>query len=271
MILLPFVLFLAQEPLSTGAIMLRVAANQDRADQARSNFVYHQNVLIRLNRTNGKLAREEYSEYIVTPTANGSQRERQVFRGKYFDHGKTVEFTKPGFEHKSLDADAGIAQSFDEFGDDKKSRDGIERDLFPLTSKEQRKYRFHFDGEEDYLGTPVYRITFDPRNTAPDEDEAWAGEALIEHDEFQPLLVTTHLAEKIPIWVKTVLGTDVKALGFKVTYKRFDQGLWFPVTYGGEFQFKALFLYSRKVGLSLRNSDFHRADVKSSVTYAGTR
>ena len=85
------------------------------------------------------------------------------------------------------------------------------------------------------------------------------------------MLVTTHLAEKIPIWVKTVLGTDVKALGFKVTYKKFDEGLWFPVTYGGEFQFKALFLYSRKVGLSLRNSDFHRADVQSSVTYAGNR
>ena len=97
MILLPFVLFLAQEPLSAGAIMLRVAANQDRADQARSNFVYHQNVLIRLNRTNGKLAREEYSEYTVTPTASGTQRERLLFRGKYVDRGKTVELHQARF------------------------------------------------------------------------------------------------------------------------------------------------------------------------------
>ena len=268
MIALPLILFLAQEPLAADTIMARVAENQDHAEQARSNFVYHQDVLIRLNRSNGKLAREEYSEYAVTPAANGNHRERQVFRGKYFDHGKTIEFTKPGFEHKSLDADAGITQSFDGFGDDQKSRDGIQRDLFPLTSKEQRKYRFTFAGEEDYFGTPVYRVTFEPRKTAPDDDdESWAGEALIERNEFQPVLVTTHLAEKIPVWVKTVLGTDVKALGFKVTYRRFDQGLWFPVTYGGEFQFKALFLYSRKVGLSLRNSDFHRADVQSSVTY----
>jgi len=269
MILLPFVLFLAQEPISAGAIMLRVAENQDRADQARSNFVYHQDVLIRLNRSNGKLAREEYSEYTVTPTANGTRRERQVFRGKYVDHGKTVEFTKPGFEHQALDADAGIAEGLGEsFGGDKKSRDGIERDLFPLTSREQRKYRFHLDGEEDYLGTPVYRITFEPVRNSGEEDEAWAGEALIERNEFQPVLVTTHLAEKIPVWVKAVLGTGVKSLGFKVTYQKFDQGLWFPVTYGGEFQFKALFLYSRKVGLSLHNSDFHRAEARSAVSYA---
>jgi hypothetical protein len=31
-----------------------------------------------------------------------------LFRGKYIDHGKPVESGKPGFEHKKLDADAGI-------------------------------------------------------------------------------------------------------------------------------------------------------------------
>lgn len=259
MILLPMLLFLAQEPM-------------------RADFVYHQDVLIRLNRKNGKLAREEYSEYTVTPTADGTRKERQLFRGRYMDHGKEAEFDKPGYEHNKFDADAGFVRGLaDSFVNDKKSRDGIEHDFFPLTSKQQRKYVFHLEGTEDYRGTPVYHITFEPRKKPAlldadeegDGEDVWAGEALIEHDEFQPVLITTTLAEKIPLWVKAVFGTDVKAAGFKVTYKKFDEGLWFPVTYGGEFQLKVLFLYSRKIGISMRNSDFRRADVQSHVTYAG--
>jgi len=49
-------------------IMAKVAANQDRAQQMRSAFVYRQNMLIRFKRGNGKLAREEEREYVVTPT-----------------------------------------------------------------------------------------------------------------------------------------------------------------------------------------------------------
>ena len=101
-----------------------------------------------------------------------------------------------------------------------------------------------------------------------DDEDVWAGETLIERDEFQPVLISTTLAEKIPLWVKAVFGTDIQALGFKVTYQKFEQGLWFPVTYGGEFQLKALFLYSRKIGISMRNSGFHHADVHSRITYA---
>ena len=280
MILLPMVLFFAQQPLTAGEIMARVAANQDRADQMRADFVYHQDVLIRLNRANGKLAREELSEYTVTPTPDGTRKERLLFRGKYMDHGKEVEFDKPGYEHKKIDVDAGLLTGLsDSFANDKKSRDGIEHDLFPLTSKQQRKYVFHWEGMEDYRGTPVYRITFEPKKKPAlldadeegDDEDVWAGEALIDRDAFQPVLITTRLAEKIPLWVKAVFGTDIKALGFKVTYEKFDQGLWFPVTYGGEFQLKALFLYSRKIGISMRNSDFHRADVHSHVTYAEAR
>lgn len=283
MILVPLMLCFAaaDEPaLTADAIMARVAENQNRAEEMRSAFVYHQNVLVRLNRSNGKLAREEYSEYTVTPTPTGTRKERTLFRGKYVDHGKTVDFGTPGYEHKKLDADAGLGSSLAEsFTNDRKSRDGIERDLFPLTSRQQRKYNFKLEGEEDYRGTPVYRITFTPRkkpffldaDEPGDDEEVWAGEVLVHRDEFQPVLVTTTLAVKIPLWVKTVFGTDVRELGFKVTYKKFDEGLWFPVTYGGEFKVKALFLYSRRVGVSMQNSGFQRAVVASSVTFADVR
>lgn len=53
-----------------------------------------------------------------------------------------------------------------------------------------------------------------------------------------------------------------------MTYKKFEEGLWFPVTYGGEFKFRGLFFYARKVGISLQNSGFQRALVDSKISFA---
>ncbi|MDQ6759444.1 MAG: hypothetical protein M3Z32_06200 [Acidobacteriota bacterium] len=246
--------------------MARVAENQDRAEQMRTAFVYEQNVLVRMQRYNGKLTREEYSEFTVTPTAQGIQKTRTQFRGKYADHGKTVNYDKPGFQYKGLDIDGEVAHDLvDDLTADRKSKDGIAHDLFPLTAKEQRKYEFHLEAEQEYRGMQVYRISFAAKKDQ--DDGGWAGEALIDRQEYQPVLVTTHLAAKIPLLVRTMLGTNLEHLGFKVTYKKFDTGLWFPVTYGGEFKVRALFLYARRVGVSLQNSGFQHADVSSAVRF----
>lgn len=69
------------------------------------------------------------------------------------------------------------------------------------------------------------------------------------------------------MWARMVFGTNVKQLGFKVTYGEADDGVWFPTAYGGEFEVKALFLYKRQISLSLRNSDFERADVSSKIAF----
>ncbi len=273
MMLLALFLFFAvgTDAETADAIMARVAENQNQSQEMRTAFVYHQNVMIRLQRSNGKLAREEYSEFTVTPTATGTQKERTLFRGKFADHGKEVEFDQPAHEHKSVDIDADVANSLlESFTNDHRSRDGIERDLFPLTSKQQRKYKFHLDGSEDYRGIPVYRVTFEPKKATFDDDDGdvWTGEVLVQRDEYQPVLVTTKLAAKVPMWAKTLLGTDIKQLGFKITYRKFDEGLWFPVTYGGEFRLKVLFMYSRRIGVSMQNSGFQRAKVESKVTFA---
>ena len=276
MIWMPLLFLLADEPAAPTAesIMARVAENQNRAEQMRTAFVYHQNVLVRLHRSNGKLAREEYTEFTVTPTAKGTKKERTLFRGKYIDGSKEIPFDTPGFEHKSVDIDADLANSLsNSLANDSKSRDGIERDLFPLTSRQQRRYVFHLEGTEDYRGTPVYRITFKPKKTVLDSDDdrdggEWQGEVLVDRAGYQPVLITTTLAAKVPLWVKTALGTDIKQLGFKVSYKKFDEGLWFPVTYGGEFRLKVLFLYSRRIAISMQNSGFQHAVVDSKVTFA---
>ena len=49
---------------SVDEIMARVAANQDRAEQARAEYVYQQRIHVATLRTNGKLAREETADYL---------------------------------------------------------------------------------------------------------------------------------------------------------------------------------------------------------------
>ena len=50
-------------------------------------------------------------------------------------------------------------------------------------------------------------------------------------------------------------------------HDKFDEGLWFPVSYGSEFEVKALFFYKRKIAVSLRNTGFQRAQVAAKVSF----
>jgi hypothetical protein len=272
MILAPVFLFFAAVPVENAdSIMRRVAENQDRAQAMRTGYVYHQNVLVRANYTNGKLAHEQMADFTVTPAEHGVKRERTAFVGKYTDHGKVVEYhdpeQHPGHIHVQIDGEV-CNDLVNEVNNDDETKDGLSKDLFPLTASEQKHYIFHLNGTEDYRGIPVYRITFEPRKGNEEGDDPWEGEALIDQKEFQPVLVTTHLAMKVPVAVRVVLGTNIEHVGFKVTYKKFDDNIWFPVTYGGEFRVRALFFWARRVGISMQNSDFHRAEVSSKVEFA---
>ncbi len=249
-------------------IMARVADNQNRAEQARTGFVYRQQILVRLQRSDGKLAREEDREYTVTPQADGADRNMVHFAGKFGVKGKVFPFTDPGYHYKDTDIDADLAGSLaDEFGGDSKTRDGINSDLFPLTANKQKYYRFRLAGQENYRGHDVFRIAFEPSGRQEQGGTPWAGEALIDKADFAPVLITSHLARGIPLIVKTVLGTNLQQLGFKVSYEKVDGNLWFPVSYSGELKVKVLFLYSRTIAMSMVNSDFKQADVKSSIRF----
>src|SRR5262245_60801258 len=171
-------------------IMERVAENQDRAQQARREFVYRENLIIRFTRGNGKLAREEARELLVTPTPEKTEKTLTRFAGKYEKDGKLLEYAEPGFRHKDLDLDGELINDFaEDFTCDKESRDGLSRDFFPLTSHEQTKYRFDLKGEEDHQGRSVYRITFEPRGKGWEEieDAPWSGELLVHRVEYQPV------------------------------------------------------------------------------------
>jgi hypothetical protein len=250
-------------------IMARVAANQDRAVEARRSFVYEQTVLTRMHRFNGRLAREEKSEFLVAPATGRFEKKLVRFAGKYEHEGRIVEYSQPHHEYKDTDIDGDVISDLtDDLTAEADSRDGIAQDLFPLTAERQAKYDFRLEGRETYRGSEVYRIRFQPRKG--EGTAAWSGEALVDAREYQPVLVTTKLAHRVPIWARTVLGTDVKQLGFALGYRKFDDGVWFPVSYGGEFEVKAVFFYKRRISISLANANFRRTDVASVISYDET-
>ena len=257
---------LAEEP-TVDQIMARVAENQAHAQDMRRAYVYNQKVLARFTRTSGKLAREERLEYLVTPTPAGVEKKLTHFEGKVQRGSRLVSYDEPGKEMKDLDIDGDLIRDMvNDMTGDKESKDGIGHDLFPLTANEQSKYIFTLEGKETYRGRQIYRVSFRPK-PHQEEDAGWKGEALIDAVECQPLMVTTSLAWHIPMAVKVLLGTNVKGVGFTVTYEKFDDGLWFPVSYGGEFHIRAVFFYARNMSINMLNSGFTRAKVSSKIAY----
>ena len=251
-------------------ILARVAANQERAVEARRTIVYEQNTLVRLLRTNGKLAREERRAYLVTPSPAGTEKKLERFEGRYEHKGRLISYDKPGFTYKDLDLDGELIEDLtDDLINDRKARDGIAADLFPLTRREQRGYRFMLEGCRVLAGQPAYLLRFEPRRDGDGETKPWAGEAYVDAEEFQPRLVSTRLAWNVPAAVRILLGISIRQLGFSVTFEKAGEGLWFPASYGTEFGLRVLFGYRRNITMNVVNSGFRRTSVESTVSFPG--
>jgi hypothetical protein len=250
---------LAQAPPPVEEIMARVAANQAKSIEARTHFVYKEEVLAALRHTNGKTACQEKREYTVAPGPNGAT--RKIVKSE--SYGKCDDDSDANVSAK---ADGGAAQSMTDSVVWEK--DGVPRDLFPLTEKEQRHYEYRLVGQESYRGRAAYRIAFEPKKPREEADAGdWKGEALIDAQELEPISVTTTLAQKVPLAVRVLLGTNVRGLGFSVSYERVADGVWFPASFGGEFQINVLFFYRRSISINLKNSEFKRTDVNSNIAY----
>jgi hypothetical protein len=254
-------------------IMRRVALNQAKSLELRTNYVYHQKQILRMIRGTKKIAREELREYTITPKFRGIDRQLVHFEGKYEQKGKLIAFDQPGFKHKDLDLDGELLKELaDDMMHNKNGKDGIANDLFPLTYGRQQKYNFKFVKTETFKGAKVHRIRFEPKEKSKlgnlEDGAIWKGEALIDAEEYQPVNVVTTMAWKMPLAIRTLLGTNLHGVGFTVNYQKFQEGLWFPVSYGGEFELRAVFLYHRFMTINMTNSDFRRTDVQSNVAYA---
>jgi hypothetical protein len=246
-------------------IMARVAANQDQSESLRSQYVYSQLIHVVSRKTNRHLMREETASYQVSPDPGGFKRTLTQLTGKYLHKSKYLTYaSEPVPESESLDA--GLVRGFREDLTNDKSKDGLGRDLFPLTTEEQKKYEFRLLGEQTVNNRSVYHLSFVPREKS---HEDWAGEAFIDRQDFEPVAVSTKLAQKLPFVARTLLGTDLPGLGFSVTYQRQPDGVWFPASFGTEFRLRALFFIDRDITLSLENSHFERTHVDSKMTYVG--
>jgi hypothetical protein len=146
-----------------------------------------------------------------------------------------------------------------------KSKDGIDARLFPLTSKAQADYAFTLTGREHLNNRDVYHIKFRPKNK---KDFGWQGDADV--DAYQPVVVSTDMARKIPFAVRTFLGTNVPGLGFTITYAPQPDGVWFPVSFATEFKIDVLFFFRRDFILDAENRDFEKTHGETRILEGAT-
>ncbi len=248
--------------LTAAEIMARVAAKQDRSEQVRKQYVYRQHIHVVTRKTNGKLMREETTDYHVVPQADKTQRQLEKLIGKYWKKGKYVEFSgEPVPDADSLDAD--LVKGMREDLIEPKTKDGFGQNQFPFSSKKLRDYSFKLVGRETFQGRDAYRIGFAP---ADKTEYDWAGEAYIDATDFEPIYVYTKLSRRLPFAVRTLLGTDVPGVGYSLHYEKQPGGVWFPKSYGTEFGLHVLFFLNREIMVSLDNKDFQQTHVETKIT-----
>jgi hypothetical protein len=242
-------------------IMAKVAANQDRTEAARTHYIYQQHIRSVSRKPGGRVMCEEITDSRVSPRAKESSNEppKQLLAldGRYWQKDKYIHYTalpkdndddnvqvEKGSAHIALDTDSTMDRDLVEnlrknLADDK-SKDGLGKGLFPLTTEQQSQYLFTLEGQQKMNGRDVYRVSFRPKDK---NDFDWKGEAFIDVHEFEPVVVYTEMSRKIPLAVRTLLGTNLPGLGFSVTYDREPDGVWFPVSFGTEFRMRVLFFY----------------------------
>jgi hypothetical protein len=284
----------APAALTADQIMAKVASNQDRTEAARTHYLYLQHIRAVSRKTNGKVMCEEITDSRVLPRANGSHQDLLTLDGRVWRKNQYVQYTTLQDDDSSssknkqakteqedlegLDVDLVENLRKDLTDDEPKdrpehgnmqvnatnegiSKDGLAKGLFPLTTKQQSQYLFKLEGRQRMNDRDVYRVSFRPKDK---NDFDWKGEAFIDTQEFQPVVVYTEMSRKIPLAVRTLLGTNLPGLGFSVTYARQPDGVWFPVSFGTEFRMRVVFFIARDISISLENKHFEKthADVK---------
>ncbi|WP_244501978.1 hypothetical protein [Terriglobus roseus] len=277
--------------LTADEIMARVAANTDRDDDARAHYVYVQHTQM-ISSSGKSVMCEETTDARVTPGTHGSEQQMLKLDGRRRDGKRYIAYTEPlkdkphgadidGPPDRDLTKEArkqrrkdGLRNDEDEDLDqqlvehvrknltNEKSKDGLHAGLFPLTGKAQPGYNFALKGRERRNGHDTFHIVFTPREKSHYD---WRGDAWIDTEAFQPVVVQTALAHNIPFAVRALLGTSIPGLGFTATYAPQPDGVWFPATFGTEFKLNVLFFFHRSIALSVENRDFEKTHTASRI------
>src|ERR1700761_8286392 len=155
----------AAEPLTPGPtaeqIMAKVAANQDRTEAARMRYIYQQHIRMVSRKPGGKVMCEEVTDSRVSPKQKESQQQLLTLDGRYWQKGRYVHYTTPQEEHDASEAkdggskdepkgkevktekedldgmDIDLVENLRKNLADDKSKDGLGKGLFPLTTEQQ--------------------------------------------------------------------------------------------------------------------------------------
>ncbi|HEY3824578.1 MAG TPA: hypothetical protein VGL82_08460 [Bryobacteraceae bacterium] len=310
-VLLPFVFSLAQT-LAMGAgddalaIMTKAAASTSSAAETRRQYVYRQRVRSSLLRGSEAICRES-REYTVTPQNKTTEKKLVSFSGECRQGKQMVPYSQPAGQAPGLrereagdkdsdasDSRATIGGVMNDMASDPHSRDGIPRQLFPLSPDELKYYKFTLKGETTVKDRRAYDIRFEPivhkgicfdhgeegspqhihadlgeKEASADDScfRPWKGEVWVDAEDYQPIRIDTQLSKGIPWGVRVFLGINIRQLGFSLTYQRVADGLWFPATYGTEFGITVFWGYKRTITMSMENSDFRKTDAQSTIQF----
>ena len=262
----PTVTFAQQTPaiLTADEIMARVAMNQDRSEAERAHYVYVQHT--RIASRKGKTVQcEETTDTRVTPGADASSRDLLTLDGRCLVKKQYEHYTRPHDgkdKHQDADADRDLVENMRKNLTAEKSKDGFHAGLFPLTAKAQPNYTFTLKGRERRNGRDTFHIAFTPKDK---DDFGWRGDAWIDTDAFQPVVVQTAMAKNIPFAVRTLLGTSLPGLGFTITYAPQPDGVWFPATFGSEFKLNVIFFFHRTIMIAAENRNFEKTHVDAHI------
>jgi len=272
-------------------IMKKVAANIAAASDGRRQYVYHQRIRAGLLKSDGQVVCRESREYTVTPQPARTEKKLVSFSGECRDGKQMVAYAEPSISRPGVKDEAvievndgreNIAGMIGALANDKKSRDGIPPQLFPLRAEDLEYYRFALKGETTVKGRRSYDIMFAPvehKGICIDVDgdnkgdkaehvcRPWKGEAWIDAEDYQPVRIDTQLAKGVPWGVRVFLGINLRQLGFSLNYERVGDGVWFPATYGTEFRVTVFWGYKRTITLSMENTDFRKTDAQSTVQF----
>jgi hypothetical protein len=160
-------------------------------------------------RPNGKVAREEKRTYTVTPKAKGFERKLEKFEGWYERKGQMIPYSEPGYNYKGMDIDGDLIDDLiDDWTGNEESKDGVDKDFFPLTSK--------LPEEVHVLRPPVrYQLAFAPRekNSAP-----WKGDIAVDPETLHPRTMNSTLVYRLPAAAKIIFVNVAHQVGYSVNY-----------------------------------------------------
>lgn len=259
---------------SADALMARVAKLQDQAQAERAHYVYVQRATVS-SRRGHTIHCQEITDTRITPSVDGSQEQLLDLNGRLLVKNQYVDYHALAADKGQPEQDGSVSIELGEDDTDRdmvenmrknllgtKSKDGINANLFPLTTKEQAGEEFHYVGRERLNGRDVDHIVFRPKDKS---DFGWKGDAYIDTVTGEPVLISTALSRRIPTAVRVLLGTNVPGLGFTVVYAPQVDGVWFPASFSTEFQIHVLFFFRRTIIIDAQNRSFEKTHVSSRI------